>query len=330
VTAVEGHFGERSALPKVRSLPLSHLSIELGHLYMEDYLAGPDRLRTLFEEAAPWAEAAASATKSRLRKGRPRISTCFLVDDYFSDLHSPDMLVPTVLDAAKSAGVVVDYLARESACAIATGPAGPVSPADLLVSRLVAEPAPGTTGSRPPATESGWLANGQRSTAEDGASAMDVISEWAPPVQTSKRRHSIFVDVEMWDGSGRDRTWSCPLLAAVWQMLRLGLMRSDGEPLVEPVEEPAQWPSSWAEVPPVVKLNPRAAPFTAYATTSILSPRFLPVEVAVRTILSQVWTDPAVTSQLADRARAEGITVSDDIPDRITYAFVRSGEIDPN
>lgn len=328
MTAVEGHFGERSAQPKVRSLPLSHLSVELGHLYMEDYLAGPSRLQVLFEEAAPWAEAAGKAAKTRVRKGRARVSTCFLVDDYFSDLHGPDEILPAVIEAAERAGIAVDYLARESACARVTAPTGEVSPAQLLVSRLVAEPPPGTTGSRPPATESGWLANGQRSSAENGASAMDVVTGWVPPVQTAKRRHSVFLDVEMWDGSGRDRTWSCALLAAVWQMLRLGLMRSDGEPLVEPVEPPAQWPSSWAEMPPIVKLNPRATPFTAYATTSILSPRFLPIEVAVRTILSQVWGDPAVTAQLSERARTEGVAVADDIVDRITYVFAGSSDVD--
>lgn len=318
---VEGDFGERSAQAGIRSLPLSHLSVEIGHLYMEDFVAGPARLQALFRAAAPWVEAASKATQAQAGKGRPRISTCFLVDDYFSHIDGPDVLLPALLDAAEQAEVVIDYLARESACASLAGPTGEVSPAELLVSRLVAEPAPGTTGSRPPATESGWLANGQRSPALGGASAMDVRSEWAPPVQTAKRRHSIFVDVEMWDGRGQDRTWSCALLAAVWQMLRLGLLRSDGEPLVEPAAPPADWPTSWTGLAPVVKLNPRAMPFTAYATTSILQPHFLPVEVAVRTILGQVCGDPAVAAQLAERGRAEEIDVADDILERITYAF---------
>lgn len=330
MTAVEGHFGERSAQPKVRSVPLSHLSIELGHLYMEDIVAGASRLAELFEEAAPWAEVARQVTQTRIGRRRARVSTCFLVDDYFSDLQAPDVLVPTLLEAAESAGVDVDYLVRESACARTSGPQGEVSPAELLVSRLVAEPPPGTTGSRPPATETGWLANGRRSTSTNGIAAMDVVDDWVPPLQTAKRRHSVFVDVEMWDGPGRKRTWSCSLLAAVWQMLRLGLMRSDGEPVVAAAKAPARWPSTWAEMPAVVKLNPRAAPFAAYATTSILSPRFLPVEHAVRTILSQVSHDRAVTDQLAERARAEGVTLADEPLDRISYVFAGTGRTDPN
>jgi hypothetical protein len=329
VTAVEGDFGERTAQPKPRSVPLAHLSVELGHLYMEDLLSGTERLVTLLEETRPWVEAATATTQRRLENKRARVSTCFLVDDYFSDLRSPKELVPSLLEAAQSADVVVDYLVRESACAAATGPAGEVSPAELLIARLVAEPPPGTTGGRPPATKSGWLANGRRSS-HDGApaAAMKVAPAWSPPVQTAKRRHSIFVDVEMWDEPEEKRTWSCALLAAVWQMLRLGMLRADGEPLVEPASPPSEWPDVWAELPPVVQLNPRAAPFTAYATMSVLSPRFLPIELAARTIIGQVFVDPAVAAQLAGRAGREGIDLSDDPLDRISYAFTGSGTVD--
>ena len=327
MSTVHGEFRERSAQPKIRSVPLSHLSVELGHLYMEDYLAGPARLEELFAEAAPWAEAAART--ARAGRTKARVSTCFLVDDYFSDLHPPDEILPALTSAAERAGVTIDYLARESACASALGPAGKVSPAELLVSRLVTEPPAGTTGARPSPVESGWLSNGQRSPSVVDASAMDVGQAWTPPVQNAARRHSIFVDVELWDGKGANRVWSCPLLAAVWQLLRLRLMRHQGEPLVEPVPAPANLPASWADLPPVVRLNPRAAPFCAYGTTTILSPRFLPVELAVRTILGQVWHDPAVTQQLAERARGEGLALPAEVLDRITYAFAGSGEVDP-
>lgn len=329
MTAVDGDFGERTAQPRVRSLPLSHVSLELGHLYMEDIAAGPDRLAALFEETLPWTEATLAATQKQLAKGRARVSTCFLVDDYFSDLQGPKELVPLLLDAAEHAGVVVDYLARESSCALVSGPRGDVAPAELLIGRLVTEPTPGTTGGRPPSIETGWLANGRRSPSLDSAAAMDVIPTWQPPEQTAKRRHSVFVDVEMWDGTGIDRKWSCALLAAVWQTLRLGLLRSDGEPLVEPTEAPGEWPDDWSELAPVTQLNPRAAPFAAYRTMSILSPRFLPVEVGVRTILAQVYADPEVGRQIADRAAAEGLRLGDDLLDRVAYAFTGSGTTDP-
>src|SRR5450432_23105 len=55
---VHSEFRESSAELRTRAVPMSHLSIELGHLYLEDLLAGPDRLKELFVEAAPWARAA--------------------------------------------------------------------------------------------------------------------------------------------------------------------------------------------------------------------------------------------------------------------------------
>lgn len=327
MSSVKGEFSERSAQPRTRSLPLAHLSLELGHLYMEDVAAGPDRLRAIFTDVAPWAEAARAAVK--VPSGRPRVSTCFLVDDYFSDLVGPDRMVPEIIEAAQAAGVPVDYLVREAGCAWTTGPAGAVSPAELLVSRLVEEPEPGTTGWRPPAAESGWLSNGRRSPTPAGdRAAMDVRS-WVPPVQNAARRHSIFVDVQLWDEKGGRRTWSCPLLAAAWQVLRLGLMRHDGKPVIEPASPPSVWPTSWSQLPTIVKLNPAAQPFSAYTSTSILSSRFLPVELAVRTILGQVWTDPTVTAQVTERSRAEKLQIPIEPLDRIRYVFAGEALVDP-
>jgi hypothetical protein len=324
-TPVRGEFLQSSARPKLRSVPLSHLSIELGHLYLEDFQAGPERVERLLADVAPWARAAASSV--RVPRGKPRVSTCFLVDDYFSQLTGPDEVVPQVLAAAERAGLTIDYLARESACARVTGPAGDVSPAELLVSQLVPEPEPGTNGGRPPAQQSGWLANGRRSPSPT-ASAMEVRA-WQPPEQNAKRRHSVFVDVELWDDAGSRRTWSCPLLAAAWQLLRLGLLRHGGSPLVEEAEPPETWPATWSALPAVVKLNRTAAPFAAYSTVSILSPRFLPVELAVRTILGQTRLDPAVAAQLAERAGAEGVELAEETVDRIGYVFAGAGVVDP-
>jgi hypothetical protein len=327
MTPVRGEFTERSAQPRTRALPLSHLSLELGHLYLEDVAAGPGRLQAIFAEVAPWAQAARAAVK--LPSGRPRVSTCFLVDDYFSDLIGPDQVVPEMIEAAKAAGVPVDYLVREAGCARTAGPAGEVSPAELLVSRLVEEPEPGTTGWRPPVAQSGWLSNGRRSpTPAGGRAAMDV-RDWAPPLQNAARRHSIFVDVQLWDEKADRRTWSCPLLAATWQLLRLGLMRHNGEPVVEAANPPPVWPAAWSQLPTIVKLNPKATPFAAYASTSILSSRFLPVELAVRTILGQVWTDPAVAAQISERSQTEKLQLPADPLDRIRYVFAGEALVDP-
>ncbi len=318
MTPVHATFGEVAAERRIASVPLSHVSVELGHLYMEDYEAGPDRLREQFRRVAPWLATVRSLWRERVPGGRARVSTCFLVDDYFSRFSTPAELVPMVLEAAAEHDLTIDYLARESACAQSDG----VELARLVEDRLVDDPPPETDGSRPPVKETGWLCNGSRSPRTTPMQAMGKTRPWEPPAQNAKRGHSIFVDVELWDERGPRRTWSCPFLAAVWQLLRLGLLRSDGHVPLPPVALDGDWPRDWDGLPAVVRLNPQAAPFSAYTTLSVLSPRFLPVELAVRTILSQVAVDDEVLRQVATRSESEGVRLEEELVDRISYVFV--------
>ncbi|MBO0867881.1 MAG: hypothetical protein J2P15_04895 [Micromonosporaceae bacterium] len=309
-------FQEASAEHRVQSLPLAHLSIELGHLYFEDFAAGPQALRRHFREVAPWARAAREICAASLPGRTPRISTTFLVDDYFGPGSSPAQVLPDLLRAADDCGLGIDYLARESGCAQADG----VAIARLVEERIVAEPPPGTTGSRPPVTEAGWLCNGQRSPSSTGQ-AMEAMVPWAPPVENATNRHSIFVDVQLWDEGPGGRTWSCAFLAAVWQLLRLGVLRRLGAPVAVPRPWVGPYPDEWTRLPAVVQLNPSAAPFSAYRALSILESRFLSTEHAVRTILSQVAVDEAVVEQVVGRAGVEGWSLSPELADRIQYVF---------
>ncbi|MEJ3745403.1 SCO2522 family protein [Actinomycetes bacterium KLBMP 9797] len=310
-------FREAAAERRVKRVPLAHLSIELGHLYMEDFAAGPERLRELFAQVAPWA-AAARVAAARGLPGRPRISTCFLVDDYFTRFKSPAEVIPEVLAAAGECGLEIDYLARESGCA----QAGDVPLARLVEDRLVPDPPPETNGSRPPVSESGWLCNGQRSPVSGALEAMGGFQKWAPPAQNAANRHSIFIDVELWDEGPDGRTWSCPYLAAVWQLLRLGMLRADGEPVAAPESWEGPFPDDWDRLPAVVRLTGKAAPFSAYRTLSVLASRFLPIEAAVRTILGQVWADPQVTDQTQEAARRDGVALPAELEGRIQYVFM--------
>jgi hypothetical protein len=326
VSEVRTEFLETSAAFKVDSLPLSHVSVEVGHLYMEDLVGGEGAVRRIFAAAAPWVHAARIPVAIGCEKKSVRLSTCFLVDDYFSRFSSPAEVVPMVLAAAEREDLVIDYLARESACASASG----VSPASLALGNLVTEPAPGTTGGRPPLTETGWLTNGQRSPSTARDEAMSRRALWQPPRESARRRHSIFVDVELWDEHDGQRTWSCPMLAAVWQLMRLGMLRDQGRAVVTPEDWPDPlFPDRWDDLPPVVRLNPRAAAFSAYTTLSVLSPRFLPVELAVRTILSQFACDQTVLAEAASRAARDAMPLADEIVDRIRYVFAVPGDTDP-
>lgn len=311
-------FRETTAEPRTQSVPLAQVSLELGHLYMEDFEAGPERLRMHFAQVKPWADAAQLLAAAGGR--RARVSTCFLVDDYFTRFSSPAELVPMVVAEAERAGLVIDYLARESGCAVADG----IAVAEEVQSRLVESPPPGTDGSRPPAVQTGWLANGERSPGDPvpAPEAMAGAEPWRPPAETAARRHSVFLDVELWDEDAGRRTWSCPFLAAVWQLARLGLLRHAGEPVLQPLAWPeAEFPRAWDELPPLIRLNPAAAPFSAYRTCSVLPSRFLSVEHAVRVILDQVDADPAALAQVAARSLGEHLPVPEEIADRISYVF---------
>ncbi|MFG2512925.1 SCO2522 family protein [Streptomyces sp. NPDC048584] len=313
----EAVFRETAAEPRTQAVPLSHLSLELGHLYMEDFEAGPEHLRRHFERVRPWAEAARAGAGGGGR--RARISTCFLIDDYFTRFASPSEVVPMLLEEAGRAGLTVDYLARESGCAVA----GKTPVAEAVAGRIVEEPPPGSYGLRPPVTQTGWLANGERSPVARAPQAMQKATAWQPPKETAARRHSVFLDVELWDdGPDGHRTWSCPFLAAVWQLARLGLLRDDGEAVLVPQPHTGDsFPDDWDELPPLLRLNPRADPFAAYRTCSVIPSRFLPVEHAVRVILDQIEVDPGALAQTAERSAREDTAVPDSVADRVSYVF---------
>ena len=311
-------FDQSSARRRVEAVPLAQLSVELGHLYRADYREGPDRFRELFESVAPYARAAIEAESART--GRPaRVSTCYLVDDYFSEPESPREVLPPLLAAAERAGVAIDYLARESACAQADR----LSLAEIVHEALVAEPVPGFDGARPPFSVTGWLANGRRSGAPSAAQAMNPAQPaWRPPRQNVFERHSVFVDVELWDEVDGRRTWSCAFLAAVWQALRLGLLRDEGRAVLMPRFWTGPFPGTWGELPAIVQLTPRPAPFAAYRTVSVLPNRFLPIEMAVRTILEQFAVDPVVVEQAHARAGRENVEVPAYTVDKLRYIFL--------
>lgn len=315
----EAEFLEETAEPRIESVPLSHLSIELGHLYSEDYEADDNALVEFFRRVGGWVTAA-EARAAELTGARPRVSTCFLVDDYFGDFGGPREVVPRIEKLAQRAGIRIDYLARESACAAH----GDVEPAKLIASRIVAEPVPGTNGDRPPTSVTGWLSNGERSGERDSAAsdqAMGELRSWQPPKETASNRHSVFVDVELWSEQYGKRTWSCAYLASVWQLLRLGLLRDNGSAVAVPAPRPESLPSSWDEMPAVTRLGARAAPFSAYRTLSIMDSRFLRVEDAVRVILNQVAVEAEVDAQVRQRANGERMRLPAELIDRLEYVF---------
>ncbi|OXY88619.1 SCO2522 family protein [Streptomyces diastatochromogenes] len=313
----EAVFREATAEFRTQSVPLSHLSLELGHLYMEDFEAGPQRLREHFAEVRVWADAARASVARRTGLKRPRISTCFLIDDYFTRFSTPAELIPLVLKEAERAGLVIDYLARESGCAVADR----IEIAESVLHRLVESPPPGSHGGRPTVGQTGWLANGQRTPLTKRA-ALGEVTGWQPPQETAARNHSVFMDVELWSEQDGRRLWSCPFLAAVWQLARLGLLRHLGEPVLVPRPWNGEdFPQDWDRLPPLLQLNPQAAAFSAYRTCTLMPNRFLAVEDAVRLILDQTQVTPVALQQVAERSAREGLAVPEAVAQRATYVF---------
>jgi hypothetical protein len=194
--------------------------------------------------------------------------------------------------------------------------------AELVAARLVADPPPGSNGTRPMVHETGWLCNGVRTPQQPLDEAMRPNLAGQPPSENDAIRHSIFVDVELWNERSGQRQWSCPFLAAVWQLLRLGALRMEGESVVHPQPSVGDFPQRWADLAPIVQLNPTAAAFSAYRTFSVLAGRFLPIEQAVRTILSQVNVERGIRAELTRRGAAEGLDPPSEVVERIEYAFV--------
>jgi len=319
VTHVEATgFTEREADPRVQGTPLAHLSVEVGHLYTEDYNGDDGSLVANLADVARWLDAVTAAATAQLAPARPRISTCFLIDDHYGSLPEPAKVIPRLLRLAEEAGLRIDYLARESGCVREKDR----EIASMVAARVVDEPLPGTTGARPPTSVSGWLANGRRSPTATSRPAMSVPVQWQPPRENVEAPHSVFVDVELWDVVDGERRYSCAFLAAVWQLLRLGMLRDNGEVVADPQPLPDDLPDSWHQLPVVMRVGDRPAAFAAFRTTSIMAGKFLKVEQAVRTILGAVATQAEVRRQLDDRAAKEKLQLPVETVNRIEYVFV--------
>ncbi|MGW5384429.1 SCO2522 family protein [Nocardia sp. NPDC003963] len=321
-------YSEASDLGRVSAVPLSHISVEVGHFLMQDLINGVDRIQQQFRRIVPLLDAFTRSAQLEFG-GRARVSTCFLVDDYFRRDTEPGVILDKVLGTAAECGLTIDYLAREAGCAdvpevvregVVRTPA--IALAEMVRHRIVAEPYQGANGRRPPTAESGWLCNGKRATDREPGLAMHPEQEYQPPEEFGRRGHSVFLDVEMWNpnpAAGIPR-WSCPYLAAIWQLLRLGMLRYEGRPPVEPqLWTRERWPAHWEDLPSVVQLNERAKPFAAYRSLSILPMRYVGIEHAVRVILDHIQLDHEVVEQVIARGRDENVVVSRRVAERLEH-----------
>lgn len=311
---------------------MSHVSIEVGHFFVSELRDSTEKIAAQFQRIAPLLEAFTELARQEFADAaggasRVRVSTCFLLDDYSQNDADPRQLVPKLLGIAEECGVRIDYLGSEAGCdkhLRRLHPEPRIPLARMVADSIVAEPAPGSTGRRPPAAESGWLSNGERSSDHESGYAMEVT--YRPPMEFAARNHSIFLDVEMWRDhrETNEMLWSCPFLASVWQLLRLGMLRYEGKAVVDAEywDPGREWPARWEEFPSVIRLQERAAPFAAFRSLSLLPQRYVGIEHAVHTILDHVELDPAVVGLITRRAREQGIVLTGDVTDRLAHFFL--------
>lgn len=282
------------------------VSIEVMHVYRSE--SAPTTLARRAEREARWVEAIAAPLD---RRGCSW-SVCMLVDD--TDPRTDgDELETRLRDAWLATGLPLDHVARESECAASIG---------RMVERFTGEVDLGLAGTlgtavRPPpvdvlAERERWLANGEPARpAATRLSPAELNEEPGEagilPVRVAgSRAHGIHLDVELWSTVGHgDPVWSCPMLAAWWQLLRLGAPHVDGAPLARPA--------------------PGGRPLSLHgrSTVTLLPPALLEVEHAVRTILERV----AVPAPWLAAGDGEPAPNAAGHLDRIGYVFT-NGSLD--
>ena len=202
---------------------------------MEDFVGRlPDRLRDLCAQVAPGPTHGARAAPTAVAPQPARVSTCFLVDDYFGRFGSPAEVVPMLVERGRAtAGLTIDYLARESACAHAGGVAAGRAGARAA---LVADPPPGSD--RRPADrhgQSGWLCNGVRRPGRRSAEAM----RWPRHVAAAGReRGQPALDLHGRGAVGRSGRRAPVVVPVPGRGLAAAAARAAADARAQPVVEP--------------------------------------------------------------------------------------------
>lgn len=303
------------------SRALVDVSLELAHVYPSEIKRGAGGWRDGEREAAkraiealvvreaPWARLLRDAL---LEAGRS-VHVSVMVDDYSAAVDASCVvdIARFVTRTLETVGVPVEHVALESEC---------VHGAERMLRQVLPTPPGGIhigTGNTPLGTPAGlpgpWLTNEDHgpSTPRLPAAAIDAdpfadpdeASEMADEYKTdedtgaaecdpSPGGHSINLDVELWSGTAVARRWSCPTLAACWQIGRLGALRdSDNRPIRFGVPANA--------LDQLLADEGRDLPMPAARTTvTILDPRMQKVEHAVRSVLSRVVIPPEWCSHL--------------------------------
>lgn len=239
---------------------MTDLSIEVCHLYVHRMTEA--KIHAAAVQAASWVKPLVAANPQQT------YTVSVFLDDYTRPRRSESKwtmgeaheAVVRIFDAV---GFPVDYIVMEAACAQTVGHLKA-----LLAGAGDAE-----------SIEKGWLSNG-----EPARHQIEVTRRRSP-----RHAHPISLDVQLWSDDDEGVRWACPMVAAWWQLLRLGGLKFFRLPL--PI-------NTWS--------RPGAHGLEATRTLTVLDVQYLEVEHAVQNILRHVSTG----------------VFGANLTDRISYIFV--------
>lgn len=302
-------FGDELMMASRPDGLFAHASIEVGHLGPRNFTRGTTHLQHRLNPIGPWINYA----KNALSGNRPNapISTCFMIDDYTESIRSPSEVFPRLLEASRRCNIEIDYIVRESALTD-----DPHSIASLVVDCLPKSKLVIRQRSDPQVASTTLADDDAKFSLEEEAAEELSGAQMSMP-------QSIYLSTELWTDSTSGKKWSCAFLAAVWQLARLGLLDDKSQAYLAPhAMDQFQNLSQWQNVPPVIQVSDKAAPFRAYKTLSILGSHYISVEAAVRTILRQAAVPPEIFERVTTSSDREGIIIPEKIVDRINYIFI--------
>lgn len=239
------------------SLPTADLSIEVWHAYAREF-HNPGQLEAMFKSAKYLVSVCTNVAKQK--DPAATVSTVFLFDD--ANIRSstkPYKYLEKIQDASQAAGIEIDYVAREKSFAKwGNAVIDTLQEKQIKDSFKVRRSPMGVADLRPHG-----YGPSCKHTGSDHAECGLEISVPLYMDSINKKGYAA-------------REWSCPLLASLWQLERLGRL---SEPMT-PVDVSEQLPiqKRWHELPEVMQLNPDAAPFHAKEIMSILPNSFMNVE----------------------------------------------------
>lgn len=252
-----------------------------------------------------------------LERDASRCRTCMLLDDYFRYGNgdagpSPNQVASRFQSAYEAVGMPLDFVISEEGLSHS-------------VAELTTTLAPGQEPISPEALLDGsWLGNGEPGPPGEGAKPVsdpDLRGGFVPPARSpdaaarpvtaqgyfrTRRQHSIRIDVEITAaGASRKRPFSCAVLAAWWQLLRLGVV-------------PARvLRDHFADAILIGELD-SIQTFACTKTLSLLPYDLIDVEAAVRVILENISAPPESWT----KATLPLIKFQNDLLARIAYLFV--------